>query len=116
MRLIVDIANVQFQVTSNPKEKTDQAGKQKFNVDGQPMWTTQVLAQDGENGEVLQVSVAGGKPTVAVGQQVGIPLVASGPLAGPGPDAHLDHPDTVCAWPAHARCDGSGLRHIPFSL
>jgi len=70
MRLIVDISNVQFQVTSNPKEKTDQTGKQKFNVDGQPMWTTQVLAQDGENGEVLQVSVAGGKPTVAVGQQV----------------------------------------------
>jgi hypothetical protein len=70
MRLIVDISNVQFQVTSNPKEKTDQAGKQKFNVDGLPMWTTQVLAQDGENGEVLQVSVAGAKPSVAVGQQV----------------------------------------------
>jgi hypothetical protein len=70
MRLIVDISNVQFQVTSNPKEKTDLGGKQKFNVDGQPMWTTQILAQDGENGEVLQVSVAGMKPAVAVGQQV----------------------------------------------
>jgi hypothetical protein len=70
MRLIVDISNVQFQVTSNPKEKTDQTGKQKFNPAGLPMWTTQVLAQDGENGEVLQVSVSGAKPTVTVGQGV----------------------------------------------
>jgi hypothetical protein len=70
MRLIVDTTNVQFQVTSNPKEKNDQTGKQKFNIDGLPMWTTQVLAQDGENGEVLQVSVAGAKPSVTVGQLV----------------------------------------------
>jgi hypothetical protein len=34
------------------------------------MGTTQVLAQDGENGEVLQVSVAGTKPSVTVGQLV----------------------------------------------
>ena len=70
MRLFVDISNVQFQVTSNPKEKTDQSGKQKFNGDGQPMWVTQVLAQDGENGEVLNVTVAGPKPSVTVGQAV----------------------------------------------
>ena len=70
MRIIVDISSVQFQVTSNPREKTDQTGKQKFNNAGEPMWTTQVLAQDGENGEVLNVTVAGIKPSVTVGQPV----------------------------------------------
>ena len=35
-----------------------------------PPGATQVLAQDGENGEVLQVSVAGAKPAVTVGQHV----------------------------------------------
>jgi hypothetical protein len=70
MQLIIDISSVQFQVTSNPREKTDQNGKQKFNADGLPMWETQVLAQDGENGEVLKVTVAGVKPNVTVGQPV----------------------------------------------
>src|SRR5262245_27837004 len=57
MRLTVDTSNVAFTVTKNPEEKNDQNGKQKFDRDGQPMWTTQVMALDGTGGEVLAVSV-----------------------------------------------------------
>jgi len=70
MRLTVDTSNVAFTVTKNPEEKNDQNGKQKFDREGQPMWTTQVMALDGTGGEVLAVSVAGIKPSVTVGQLV----------------------------------------------
>ena len=72
MRLYVDTARVTFTVTKNPEPKNDQDGKQKHRKDdGAPMWVTQVMALDEETGgEVLQVTVAGVKPSVSVGQTV----------------------------------------------
>ena len=70
MRLTIDIAGVQCQVTRNPEPKLDQNGKQKIDREGRPMWTTQVMALDETGGEVIAISVAGMTPNVTVGQMV----------------------------------------------
>jgi hypothetical protein len=70
MRLMVDMSKVQFQVSREATEKLDNERKQKRNRDGAPMWTVQVIALDPMGAEVINVSIAGEKPNVTVGQPV----------------------------------------------
>jgi len=71
MRLYIDTSNVQFTVTSELTEKTDQDGKQKYDrFSKAPLWVVQVMALDEEAGEMLKVTVAGDKPKVSRGQLV----------------------------------------------
>lgn len=72
MRLYVDTSKVMFSVSLNPEPKNDQNGQQKHRKDdGAPMWVTQVTALDEQTGaEVLNITTAGQKPSVSVGQPV----------------------------------------------
>ena len=71
MRLLVDTAGKQFQVTRGVEEKRDQNGSQRFDRNTrEPLWTVQVLALDESGGEVIAVTVAGVPPKVSVGQNV----------------------------------------------
>jgi hypothetical protein len=71
MKLIVDTSNKHVMVSKEPVEKADQNGRQRTERGtGRPMWSTQVFVQDHEGGEVINVTTAGEKPDVAVGQVV----------------------------------------------
>jgi hypothetical protein len=71
MKLIVDTSKKHVMVSREPVEKADERGKQKVERGtGRPMWSTQVFVQDHEGGEVINVTTAGEKPDVAVGQIV----------------------------------------------
>lgn len=71
MRLFINTENVQFQVSQEVKEKLDGDKKQKHDRNsGAPMWTVQVIALDSNGAEVINVTVAGEKPSVSVGQLV----------------------------------------------
>lgn len=70
MDLLIDISGVTFQVSQEVKEKLDGEKKQRRDKDGAPMWTVQVFAQDSKGGEVINITLAGQKPAVKVGQLV----------------------------------------------
>lgn len=70
MRLLVDTSKVQFQVSREATEKLDGDKRQKRNRDGAPMWTVQLIALDPMGADVINVSIAGEKPVVTVGQPV----------------------------------------------
>lgn len=71
MRLYLDTGRATFTVTKNPEPKQDPNGQQRHRKDdGAPMWTTQVMALDETGGEVINITVAGPKPSVTVGQMV----------------------------------------------
>lgn len=71
MRLYVDTQKVTFTVTRNPEPKNDQNGQQRHRKDdGAPMWSTQVMALDETGAEIINITVAGQKPGVTVGQGV----------------------------------------------
>jgi hypothetical protein len=71
MKLFVDISRTSFTVTRGVEEKVDENGRQKTNrKTNEPLWTVQVMALDTSGGEVINVTVAGQPPKVAVGQHV----------------------------------------------
>lgn len=71
MKLLVDVSKTTFMVTRGVAEKTDQNGRQKTDRNThEPLWVVQVMALDESGGDMLNVTVAGVPPKVAVGQQV----------------------------------------------
>ena len=71
MKLLVDVTDVTFTVTRDAVEKVDENGRQKTTrKTNEPMWTVQVMALDGSGGEVLNLTIAGNRPNVKVGQSV----------------------------------------------
>ncbi len=71
MKLLLDIAKVQFTVSLPAKEKVDQNGRPKLERGtGAPLWVTQLMALDASGADVLNVTVAGEMPKVTVGQIV----------------------------------------------
>jgi hypothetical protein len=71
VRLLVDTSKVTFTVTKAPEPKTDADGRQRADrKTGELLYVVQVMALDETGGEVLNVTVAGSEPKVAVGQQV----------------------------------------------
>ena len=71
MKLLVDVSKTTFMVTKGVAEKTDQNGRQKTDRNThEPLWVVQVMALDESGGDMLNVTVAGVPPKVAVGQQV----------------------------------------------
>lgn len=71
MRLRVDTTKTSFTVTKGAEEKKDQNGRQKADRHtGEFLWTVQVMALDETGGEMLNVTVAGVQPSVAVGASV----------------------------------------------
>ena len=71
MKLYIDMAGKQVQVTRDPEPKKDQNGNQKSERDtGRPMWSTQVCVLDETGGDVITITTAGVKPEVTVGQIV----------------------------------------------
>ncbi|MGH3712834.1 MAG: hypothetical protein ACRDT4_05150 [Micromonosporaceae bacterium] len=71
-RLYLDTSKVTFMVTKPASEKSDGSGNQKRTKDGVPMWTVELLAQQEEGGVVINLSVAGEKPSVKSGQVVAL--------------------------------------------
>ncbi|GAA4209973.1 hypothetical protein [Actinocatenispora rupis] len=71
MRLLLNTANVQYQVSRNVQEKLDGDKRQKRNRDNLPMWSIQLIALDSSGAEVINVTVAAiEKPAVSIGQFV----------------------------------------------
>jgi len=71
VKLLVDVSKTTFMVTRGVAEKTDQNGRQKTDRNThEPLWVVQVMALDESGGDMLNVTVAGVPPKVAVGQQV----------------------------------------------
>jgi hypothetical protein len=73
MKLILETIAKQTTVTLAPVEKKDQNGRQRTERDtGRPMWSTQVFILDDDGGEVINVTTAGERPNVNVGQPVSL--------------------------------------------
>ncbi|GIL30450.1 hypothetical protein [Actinocatenispora comari] len=70
MRLLVNMSDKQCQVSKAATEKLDGEKRQKRNRDGLPMWTVQMIVLDSTGAEVINVTTAGEKPDVTVGQPV----------------------------------------------
>ncbi len=71
MRLLLDTSNVTYTVTRAAEPKNDQNGHQKQDRKTQLLlWIVQVMALDSTGGEMLNVTLAGEKPSVDVGQMV----------------------------------------------
>lgn len=71
MKLYVDTRSKQVTVTKESVEKTEQNGRQRTERGtGRPMWSTQVFVLDDDGGEVINVTTAGERPNVKVGQVV----------------------------------------------
>jgi hypothetical protein len=88
MKLFVDISLVQFTVTREAQDKLDDKGRQKADrVSGELLWTVQVMALDSRDergGEILNVTVAGQPPKVAMGQPVSLSELEAIPWATNG--------------------------------
>ena len=85
MKLVVDTQGKTFTVTKGAVEKQDQNGRQKQDrITGEPLWTVQVMALDETGGEMLNVTVAGQMPKVAVGTPVGLAELEAIPWATNG--------------------------------
>jgi hypothetical protein len=72
MKLFVDVTRLKFSVSKLPVEKTDQNGKQKTDRNTHELlWSTKVMAHDGEDGEIITITTAGPQaPKVTVFQEV----------------------------------------------
>lgn len=85
MKLVVDTQGKTFTVTKGAVEKQDQNGRQKQDrITNEPLWTVQVMALDETGGEMLNVTVAGQMPKVAVGTTVGLAELEAIPWATNG--------------------------------
>ena len=85
MKLVVDTAGKTFTVTKGAVEKLDQNGRQKMDrITAEPLWVVQVMALDETGGEMLNVTVAGQPPKVAVGAQVALAELEAIPWATNG--------------------------------
>lgn len=71
MKLYIDTSAKQITVTKEPAEKLDQNQRQRMERGtGRPMWSTQVFVLDNDGGEVINVTTAGERPNVKVGQPI----------------------------------------------
>ena len=85
MKLIMETSHMTVMVSSEPVEKKDQNGRQRTERDtGRPMWSTQVFIQGGERGDVIDVTTAGVRPDVTVGQLVSLVKLEALPWATNG--------------------------------
>ncbi|MEV1145182.1 hypothetical protein [Micromonospora sp. NPDC049799] len=85
MKLYVDTASKQVQVTKDPEPKNDQNGNQRSEKNtGRLMWSTQVFVLDETGGEIITVTTAGEKPGVTVGQLVAVEQLEAIPWATNG--------------------------------
>ncbi len=85
MKLYVDTGSKQVTVTTDPREKLEQNGRQKVERGtGRPMWSTQVFVLDDDGGEVLAITTAGERPNVKVGQVVAVSKLEALPWATNG--------------------------------
>ncbi|MEW2386294.1 hypothetical protein AB0873_30025 [Micromonospora sp. NPDC047707] len=85
MKLYVDTASKQVQVTKDPAPKNDPNGNQKSEKNtGRPMWSTQVFVLDETGGEIITITTAGEKPDVTVGQLVAVEQLEAIPWATNG--------------------------------
>jgi hypothetical protein len=85
MRLVIDTKGKQFLVTRAADEKRDINGRQRMDKRTQePLFTVQVTALDETGAEVLNVTVAGLPPKVAVGQYVSLVELEAIPWAQDG--------------------------------
>ncbi|MFI9554421.1 hypothetical protein [Nonomuraea endophytica] len=85
MKLFIDVTGKTFMVTKEAVEKSDQNGRQKSEREtGRPMWVTQVMALDETGGEMINVTTAGERPTVIVGNQIALSKLEALPWATNG--------------------------------
>ncbi|MBU8857418.1 hypothetical protein GA0070622_6311 [Micromonospora sediminicola] len=85
MKLYVDTASKQVQVTKDPEPKNDQNGNQRSEKNtGRLMWSTQVFVLDETGGEIITITTAGEKPNVTVGQLVAVEQLEAIPWATNG--------------------------------
>jgi hypothetical protein len=85
MKLYVDTGAKQITVTLEPVEKNDQNGRQRTERGtGRLMWSTQVFVLDDNGGEVINVTTAGERPNVKVGQPVSLSKLEALPWATNG--------------------------------
>ena len=102
MKLYVDTNGKQVTVTKDPVAKNDgQTDRQKTERGtGRPMWSTQVFVQDPDGGEVLNVTTAGEKPDVAVGQIVSLVNLEALPWATNGRNGVAFRAESIDSAPA----------------
>jgi hypothetical protein len=101
MKLIVDTTKKRVMVSKDPVEKPDQNGRQRIERGtGRPMWSTQVFVQDDEGGEVLNVTTAGERPEVAVGQIVSLVKLEALPWATNGRNGVAFRAESIDSAPA----------------
>jgi hypothetical protein len=85
MKLYVDTKGKQVTVSMDPTPKLDQNGTQKSEKNtGRLMWSTQVFVLDENGGEVINITTAGEKPSVTVGQPVTVTQLEAIPWATNG--------------------------------
>lgn len=85
VKLYVDTASKQVQVTRDPEPKNDQNGNQRSEKGtGRLMWSTQVFVLDETGGEIITVTTAGEKPSVSVGVLVAVEQLEAIPWATNG--------------------------------
>lgn len=85
VKLYVDTASKQVQVTKDPEPKNDQNGNQRSEKNtGRLMWSTQVFVLDETGGEIITITTAGEKPSVTVGQLVAVEQLEAIPWATNG--------------------------------
>jgi hypothetical protein len=101
MKLIVDTSRKHVMVSREPVEKADEKGRQKTERgSGRPMWSTQVFVQDHEGGEVINVTTAGEKPDVAVGQIVSLVSLEALPWATNGRNGVAFRAESISSAPS----------------
>jgi len=85
VKLYVDTAGKQLQVSKDTEPKVDQNGNQRSEKGtGRLMWATQVFVLDETGGEVITITTAGEKPNVKVGQLVAVSRLEAIPWATNG--------------------------------
>lgn len=85
MKLFVDTSKIHAMVSKEPAEKVDDKGRQRTERgSGRPMWSTQVFVQGDEGGDVINVTTAGARPDVSVGEIVTLPRLEALPWATNG--------------------------------
>lgn len=85
MKLIIETSAKQTTVTKEPVEKLDQNQRQRMERGtGRPMWSTQVFVLDNDGGEVINVTTAGERPNVKVGQPITLSELEALPWATNG--------------------------------
>lgn len=101
MKLIVDTSKKRVMVSKDPAEKPDQNGRQRTERGtGRPMWSTQVFVQDDEGGEVINVTTAGERPEVTVGQIVSLVKLEALPWATNGRNGVAFRAESIDSAPA----------------